>query len=75
MFYTQRRENELIDFLAQMSCIQKNANADQLSAIISTRSSRELKIINRFLGKFAEFELGLGASKKNSCPSSDSTDK
>ena len=62
MFFTKKRENELVDFFASISCIQRNATPDQFSAIISIFNSKELNIINRFLAKQTEFGLRLRAS-------------
>lgn len=74
MFFTKKRENELIDSLASISCIQRSATPDQFSTIISTFNSRKLNIINRFLAKQTEFGLR-GRTEKDSSPSGDSTDK
>jgi hypothetical protein len=68
MFFTKNRENEIIDFLAKITVIIKNATGHEFDGILSRMPSRELKIVSRFLDKQKIFVSEINELKKNSRP-------
>lgn len=57
MFLTKKREYELIDFLANFSCIERAATGPQIDSILMSFNNKELQIALRFLNKQTEFGL------------------
>jgi len=65
MFYTQKSENNLIDFLAQFTSIAECATPEQMELLLAELHNRQLKVANRFLGKQATFSSQIPRSNSN----------
>ena len=62
MFYTQKSENNLIDFLANTSVLIECATEQQRELFFDEMDTRQLKVINRFLGQRAAFSSRIPSS-------------
>ena len=63
MFFTKKRENILIRFLASFVAIEECATASQLELLLSEFDTTQRKIIKKFLAQLATFRDCIPRSK------------
>ena len=63
MFFTKKKENEVIDYLAHMSVLSDCATSSQMDALLAKQSSRALKIFERFSRQRSIFRDGIPRSQ------------
>ena len=63
MFFTKKKQNETIDFLAYFSVIVECATIAQMDLLLAELDTQSLKIANRFLGKKTAFSNCIPSSK------------
>ena len=62
MFYTKKSENNLIDFLANFSAIEECATPLQMGSLLAELPTRQLKVVERFLGQQTTFSSQIPCS-------------
>lgn len=63
MFFTAKKENKVIDFLANMSAITECATENQTEALFSSLDTYSLKIFKRFLRQRTAFSNSIPSSQ------------
>ena len=63
MFFTRKKENAIIDFIANFSALNECATSTQMELLLAELDSKSLKIAQRFLSQKAAFSCRIPCSK------------